>query len=129
MKKYLSSPPLLRPSKLGEELYLYIAVSQAAVSATLVREEKRTQRLVYFLSKACRGVEERYPWMEKLAFALVTTARKLKPYFQAHTIIVLMDQSLKRAMSSPEAAGRMALWAIELNEFDIQYRPRTTMKG
>ena len=60
--------------------------------------------------------------MEKLAFALVTAARKLKPYFQAHTIIVLTDQPLKRAMSSLEAARRMALWAIELSEFDIQYR-------
>ena len=29
--------------------------------------------------------------MEKLAFALITAARKLKPYFQAHTIIVLTD--------------------------------------
>ena len=61
--------------------------------------------------------------MEKLAFALVTMARKLKPYFQAHTIIVLTDQPLRRTMSSPEAAKRMALWAIELSEFDIQYRP------
>ena len=67
--------------------------------------------------------------MEKLAFALVTAARKLKPYFQAHTIIVLTDQPLKRAMSSPEAVGRMALWAIELSEFDIQYCSRTAMKG
>ena len=40
LKKYLSSPPLLNPSKPGEELYLYIAVSQAAVSAALVREEE-----------------------------------------------------------------------------------------
>ena len=60
--------------------------------------------------------------MEKLAFALVTAARKLKPYFQTYTIIVLMDQPLKRAMSNPEANGRMALWAIELSEFNIQYR-------
>ena len=74
-------------------------------------------------------MEERYPRMEKLAFALVTAAQKLKPYFQAHTIIVLTDQPLKRAMSSPEAAGRMALWAIELSEFDVRYHPRTTVKG
>ena len=67
--------------------------------------------------------------MEKLAFALVTAARKLKPYFQAHTIIVLTDQPLKKAMSSPEAAERIALWAIELSEFDIQYRLRTAVKG
>ena len=67
--------------------------------------------------------------MEKLAFALVTAAQKLKPYFQAHTIVVLTEKPLKRVMNSPEAAGRMALWAVELSEFDIQYRPRTAIKG
>ena len=102
LKKYLSSPPLLSPSRPGEELYLYIAVSQAAVNAVLVRKEEGLQRIVYFISRAFRGAEERYPRMEKLAFALVT-------YFQAHTIIVLTDQPLKRAMSSLEAAERMAL--------------------
>ena len=40
LKKYVSSPPLLSPSKPGEELYLYITVSQAAVNAALVREEE-----------------------------------------------------------------------------------------
>ena len=114
MKKYLLSPPLLSLSRPGEELYLYIAVSQVAVSAALVREEEGSQRPVYFISRAFQGAEERYFRMEKLAFALVTAARKLKPYFQAHTIIVLTDQPLKRAMNSPKAARRMALWAIEL---------------
>ena len=32
-------------------------------------------------------------------------------------------------MSNPEAAGQMTLWAIELIEFDIQYRPCTAIKG
>ena len=113
----------------GEKLYLYIAVSQAAVSAALVRDDGRSQRPVYFVSKTFRGAEERYPRMEKLAIAFITAVRKLKPYFQAHIIVVLTDQPLKKAMSSPEAAGRMALWAIELSEFDVWYRPRTAMKG
>ena len=42
---------------------------------------------------------------------------------------VLTDKPLRRAMSNPEAAGPLALWAIELSEFDIQYRLRTTIKG
>ena len=67
--------------------------------------------------------------MEKLAFALVTAACKLKPYFQAHTVIVLTNKPLRRAMSNPEAVGQLALWAIELSEFDIQYRPRIAIKG
>ena len=109
LKTYLSSPPLLSSSMHGEELYLYLAGSSAAVSAALVKEEDGIQKPIYFTSRALRGAEERYPQMEKLAFALVIAARRLKPYFQAHTIIVLMDKPLRKAMNSPEAAGRMAL--------------------
>ena len=129
LKAYLSSPPLLSSSQPGEELFLYLAVSPAAISAALFKEEEKVQKLVYYASRALRGAEERYPPMEKLAFALVTAAYKLKLYFQAHTVNVLTDKPLRRAMSNPEAAGRLALWAIELSEFDIWYRPRTAIKG
>ena len=61
LKKYLSSLPLLSPSKPGEELYLYIVVSQAAVSTALVTEEEGTQRLAYFISRAFRGAKGKYP--------------------------------------------------------------------
>ena len=123
MKAYLSVSPLLSPSQLGEELFLYLAVSPVAVSAALIKEEEKVQKPVYYASRAFRGAKERYPPMEKLAFALVTAAHKLKTYFQAHTVVVLTDRPLRRAMSNPDAAGRLALWAIELSEFDIQYRP------
>ena len=55
--------------------------------------------------------------MEKLAFVLATTARKLKPYFQAHTVVILVDKPLRIAMSSLEVAEQMA--AVKLSEFDI----------
>ena len=67
--------------------------------------------------------------MEKLAFTLVTAAQKLKSYFQAHTIVVLPDKPLRRAMSSPETARQMALWAVELSKFDIRYCLRIAIKG
>ena len=120
---------MLNPSQSGEELFLYLVVSLVAVNATLVREEDRVQKPVYYMSRALRSVEERYPPMEKLAFALVIATRKLKPHFQAHTVIVLTNKPLRRAMSNPETAGRVTLWAIELSEFDIQYRPHTAIKG
>lgn len=67
--------------------------------------------------------------MEKPAFALITTAQKLKLYFQAHTIMVYTDKMLWRMMNNPEVAGRLVLWAIKLGEFDIQYRPQTAIKA
>ena len=103
-------------------MLLYLAISLVAVSAALIKKESEVQKLVYFTSQALRGAEERYPPMEKLAFTLVTVARKLKPYFQAHSVIVLTEKPLRKAMSSLEAVRRMALWAIELSDFDIQYR-------
>jgi len=128
LKVYLSSPPLLSSSKPGEELFLYI-VSSATVNAALVREQDRVQKLIYYTSQALRGTEEKYPSIEKLSFALVTATRKFKPYFQAHTIVILTNKPLRRAMSNPETARWMALWAIKLSKFNVQYRPRTTMKG
>ena len=97
-----------------------MAVSSIAVSAALIREEDNAQKPIYYASQALRGAEERYQPMEKLAFALVTAARKLKPYFQAHTVNVMTDKPLRRALSNPEAAGQLTLWAIELSEFDIK---------
>ena len=125
LKTYLSSPPVLVSPSEGEILTLYLAVLDFLTSAALVRERDRIQQLVYYYSRALRGVEERYPKMEKLNLALVTTSRRLQPYFQAHTIEIPMKQILHK----PETLGRLRKWAIELSEFDIRYKPRTTIKG
>uniref|UniRef100_A0A2N9H026 Reverse transcriptase/retrotransposon-derived protein RNase H-like domain-containing protein n=1 Tax=Fagus sylvatica TaxID=28930 RepID=A0A2N9H026_FAGSY len=129
LKRYLTSPPLLSPSQQGEALSLYLAVSPTAVSSALIREDGGTQLPVYYTSKAFQGAEERYPAMEKLALALVIAARKLRPYFQSHKIIVLTNHPLRKAMNKPDAAGRLIQWAVELSEFDIEYHPRQAIKA
>ena len=118
---YLVAAPLLSPSAMGEELFLYLAVTPHAVSSALIREEGKVQKPVYYTSKALRGAEERYPLMEKLAFAVITASRKLRHYFQAHVINVMMDHLLKKAMNKLEATGRLIQWAVELSEFDVRY--------
>ena len=67
--------------------------------------------------------------MEKLVLALVTTTRRLRPYFQAHTIEIPMEHPMKQILHKPETSGRLVKWAIELSEFDIRYKPRTAIKG
>ena len=57
LKAYLTTTPLLSPSVLGEELYLYLAVTPHAVSSALIREEGRVQKSVYYTSQALRGAE------------------------------------------------------------------------
>ena len=50
LKHYLSNPSLLSPSKEGEDLFLYLAVSTTAVSAALINEENKIQLLVYYIN-------------------------------------------------------------------------------
>ena len=114
---------------LGEELYLYLAVTSHAISSALIEEEGRVQKPVYYTSRALRGAETRYPQIEKLAFALITASRKLRHYFQAHIINVMTDHPLKKAMNKLEAAGQLIQWAVELSEFDIKYLPRHAIKA
>ena len=66
--------------------------------------------------------------MEKLILALVTAARKLCPYFQAHTIEVPTEYPMKQVLHKQETSGRLMKWAIELSEFDIRYKPKTVIK-
>ena len=67
--------------------------------------------------------------MEKLILALVTISRKLRPYFQAHTVEVPTEYPMKQILHKPETSGRLIKWVIELSEFDIRYKPRTVVKG
>ena len=67
--------------------------------------------------------------MEKLILALVTTSKKLRPYFQAHTIEVPTEYPMKQILHKLETYGRLIKWVIKLSEFDIRYKPRTTVKG
>ena len=129
LKTYLSSPPVLVSPFEGELFTLYLAVSDFSTSAVLVREQDRVQQPVYYCSRAMRGAEERYPKMEKLILALVTTSRKLRPYFQAHIVEVLTEYPMKQILHKPETSRRLIKWAIELSEFDIRYKPRITVKG
>ena len=129
LKTYLRSPRILVSPFEKELLTLYLAVSDFSTSAALVRERDRIQHPVHYYNRALRGAEERYPKIEKLILALVTTARRLRPYFQAHTIEIPTEHPMKQILHKLETSGRLIKWAIELSEFDIRYKPRTAVKG
>ncbi|GAV60119.1 RVT_3 domain-containing protein [Cephalotus follicularis] len=113
----------------GEDLYLYLAVTQGAVSAVLVREEDKVKRSVYYVSKALNDTEGRYPEVEKFAYALIIAARKFIPHFQAHTIKVLTDKPLRQVLAKPDTSGRLVKWSVELDQYDVRYESRLAIKS
>ncbi|GKU96885.1 hypothetical protein SLEP1_g10067 [Rubroshorea leprosula] len=104
LKSYLNSPPLLTKADDGEILYLYLDISDEAISSV-------------------------YSIVEKAAFVVVTSARKLRPYFQSHPIIILMDQPLRQILQKPECSGRLIKWAVEMGEFEITFQQRSAIRA
>ncbi|KAI5328097.1 hypothetical protein L3X38_027493 [Prunus dulcis] len=129
LKEYMGRAPLLSTPEHGDILVVYLSVSASAVSSVLIRLKDNAEHPVHYVSKALQDAEVRYPDIEKLAFSLVVSARRLRPYFQAHTIHVLTNQPLRQVLQKPETSGRLVKWAIELGEFDIHYKPRPAMRG
>ena len=129
LKEYLTKSPLLSPLMIGEKLYLYLAVSNTAVSSALIKEERNVQKPVYYTNQAFQGAKANYPRMEKIAFTLLVTSRKLHPYFQAHPIVVMTDQPIRKTMNKIDTTRRLIQWVIELGQFDIKYRPRAAIKA
>ena len=60
---------------------------------------------MYYTSQAFQDAKAKYPCLEKVSFTLIIVSRKLRPYFQAHPIIVMIDQPIKKAMNKLDIVG------------------------
>ncbi|GJY64408.1 reverse transcriptase domain-containing protein, partial [Tanacetum coccineum] len=101
MKKLIAELPTLTAPRERKELIIYLAAAKEAISAVLMTDKEGRQVPVYFVNRTLRGPEVNYTPMEKLVLALI----------------------------SAKISERMLKWKFELEGYDIQYRPRTAIKG
>ncbi|GJT14740.1 reverse transcriptase domain-containing protein [Tanacetum coccineum] len=102
MKKLIAEIPMLTAPKEKEELIIYLAGAKEAISAVLMTEKEGKQI-------PCKHVAE-----------------KILP---STRIVVITDQPIKQLLSNSKISGRMLKWKFELEGYDIQYRPRASIKG
>ena len=88
----------------GEDLFMYLSVSDHAVSTVLLRD-RGIQQPVFYISKILVDAETRYLPLEKLVLALVHATRKLPHYFQAHIVFVLTEYPLQSLLKRSDFMG------------------------
>jgi ribonuclease HI len=90
---------------------------------------KLKQIPVYFASEALSGSKIFYSELEKIAYAVIMTARKLRHYFEGHRIRVIMNQPLSDLFANREASTRIIKWGAELSEYIIDFERRSVIKS
>jgi ribonuclease HI len=103
------------------------------VSTAIERQEDGhvypVQRPVYFVSEVLSESKARYQPVQKLLYAVLITSRKLRHYFQEHSISVVTDYPPGDILRNQDATGRISKWVVELGALNIDFKPRTTIKS
>ncbi|XP_075633772.1 uncharacterized protein LOC142606278 [Castanea sativa] len=128
LKEYLMKPPT-KPFGDGREVIPILSNIQHYSKFGIDQRRRKCAEARLLHQPSISRCRESYPSMKKIAFELLVTSKKLCPYFQAHPIVVMTNQLIRKTMNKMDATGRLIQWAIELGQFDIEYRPQATIKA
>jgi hypothetical protein len=65
------------------------------------------QHPVYFVSEVLAGYKKYYSKIEKICYVVIMCSRKLRHYFEAHTIRVLRNLPLHDNFGNRDSSGRI----------------------
>ena len=68
IKKYLSSPPVLKAPKRGIAFRFYVTAEDKVISAVLTQETEGNEYIITYVGRWLIDVETRYTFIEKCAY-------------------------------------------------------------
>jgi hypothetical protein len=84
---------------------------------------------MYYISEVLSEAKARCPQIQKLLYVVVLARRKLRHYFEAHSVTTVSSFPLGEIIHNPDAAGRIAKWSVELMGETLAYAPRKVIKS
>jgi hypothetical protein len=101
------------------------------VEKKIISNGKATKKqfCVYFILEVLTGSKRFYSEMEKICYAVVMSAHKLRHYFKAHTIKVLTNQPLDDIFGNRDSSGRISKWAMEFSKHVVDLKKRSAIKS
>ena len=97
------------------------------------REEPRhvykVQCPVYIISEVLNESKTRYPQIQKLIYTILIMSRKLKHYFDGHTVVVVTEYPLGDIICNKDTNGQIIKWAMELCPYSLEFAGCTTIKS
>ena len=128
IKAMLVDAPLLRYPDFSKKFTLYTDWQPGAAAAIMGQEFEDGDHVIAYASKTLQGAELNYSPTDGELLAIVWAVKLFRPYLYGVQFTIVTDhKALKWLLTSRNLSGKLARYAIELQEydFDIQHRSGT----
>lgn len=125
IKRRLTEAPVLTCPDFTKPFVLQTDASDFGLGAALTQDSEGIERIIAYASRSLSDTEKKYSVTEKECLAIVWGIEKMRPYLEGYHFTILTDhQCLKWLQSIKSPAGRLARWAMYLQQYDftIKYR-------
>lgn len=131
LKDKLTNTPALACPNFNIPFVIQVDASYNGIGAALTQKEDGKEKAIAYASRLLSESEKKYTVTEKECLALVWAIKKFRPYIEGYKFLAITDhQALRWLMNIQQPSGRLARWALEIqqHDFDVVYRKGTLNK-
>ena len=94
------------------------------------KEDGGDEYPISFMSTALQGAELNYPVVDKHAYAVFKAVNQFRPYIlKNHTKVIVPNPVVRSLFVQKELGERRGNWVTALQEYDLEFKPTTIIKG